>query len=163
LKSFTNLTIAAFLTSYLFFTVGLAYFICNYKVVSKISVPYSLVLSGVETGLIGLPTTHDIECVNWLLENDNDTAIIADYNGRRLLISYLPSERMYILRQGYRQRPVRETDYNRYYIFFTEWNTENRLYIRTKAAGLRIAEKLKEPDLPIAFQRGEAKIYEKEK
>ena len=54
--------------------------------IDKLDTPYNFALSADRTGLVGLFTTDDVACAEWLAENtDYVSPIYADINGFLLL------------------------------------------------------------------------------
>jgi uncharacterized membrane protein len=119
---------------YLVFTSGLYYWASGCKVTDKLVTPYSLALSAEETGLAGIATKSDIDCVNWLLEkSDKNLKIAGDTNGHCILMGYFEEGRRIILLEPFHGE-------EHCYLFLTHQDTESGLFILpdNMGEGLRV-------------------------
>jgi len=144
--------IPSILIIYILFTFGVVFEATKSDQINKLDIPYSIALSAKRTGVAGIYTKGDVECVKWLAENtDRNTKIVADMNGKNLLTGYVENVP--------RLRPTVYASYysfdnipNRCYILVTNWNAKYNKWIKGCGTGLR--EQL---DLPFLF--GVKEVY----
>jgi hypothetical protein len=155
------------------------------KNTSKVITPFSWALSAEKTGLIGLATQDDINCVNWIInKSDQSMKIMGDSNAVFLLNGYmelLPDTWIVLGREDRLLTIHAVKRVEKGYIFLTDWNTRHERYIETSDVGLRKSLPLSVNDgilffvgfnensenIPVycyvkeAYRSGNAVIYEK--
>lgn len=125
---------ALLLLVYLVFTSGLFYWLSECEVTNSLVTPFSWALSDRERGLTPIATKGDIDCVHWLIDNeDKNSVTMGDSNGSYLL-------------RGWVVPPVAAIDfvesnpkstYGTLYIFLTDWNVRYGKYTYCTNVGLR--------------------------
>lgn len=134
----STITITIILLVYFMFTSGIVYEATKTKAIDYWDSPYSVALSAERTGLVGIATKEDIECIKWLAnESNQDLMIVSGYNGRQICAAYMPVYPRLINVVG-NAPPT----FNRFpahcYMFITTWNTQHEQYIEPLEAGLRV-------------------------
>ena len=166
---------------YFIFTSGCVYWVTGCQETEKFITPYSYALSGKETGIVGVTTKADMDCVKWLLEESDKTIEIAgDTNVIFLVGGYFES---YYIDED-RFVPIESFDKeDRCYLFLNEWNMEHGKYLLSSDVGLREQykfwigngiifyecfnskniERVEVRSIPITevYRSGNARIYEK--
>ena len=143
----TSIIICALSLAYFAMTSGLVFEVAKCQSTGSINVPYSIVLSGERTGILGIYNTNDVACARWLAENGKELPIVADYNGFALLMDFY-----------FRNTPPKSA--NAYYLFLTTWNTQHQKMVIGSQPGLRTYDPL--PNLEGAtevFRKGDAIVY----
>jgi len=127
---------------YFAFTSGLVYWLMQYQNTYDLVIPFSWALSAEDTGLTGIATKDDLNCVQWLMnESDKNIKIVSDSNGTYLLSGYLELiPDVCIDAWGSDDRMV--SIYGMYkcdsaYLFLTSWNTKHGKLIETSDVGMR--------------------------
>jgi uncharacterized membrane protein len=144
--------VVSILLVYFVFTSGLWFWATDCKNTSRITTPFSWALSAERTGLTGIATQDDMDCVDWILhKSDQSMKVMADSNAVFLLSGYmelLPDTWIILGREDrlLSMQAVRKTDKG--YIFLTDWNTRNERYIEPTDVGLR-------KSLPLSISNGE--------
>ena len=143
-----TITVCVLLLAYFLFTSGLVFAGTQASMSGKIDMPYSIALSGEDSGVLGIFTEDDIACAHWLAGND-DMPIRADYNGVALLLGHTDEYERF---GGW--------DSESHYLFLTSWNVEYGKMVVGASPALRTYQPL--PDLNgavEAFRRGDAAVY----
>ena len=126
---------------YFVFTSGLYYWLSDCQSTTAIITPYSWALSAEETGLTGVYTQGDIDCVEWLVnESNQDLVIGCDSNALYLLSGYVVLVPGTWELYGRRDRlavMMEVPDLGHCYIFLREWNIEQGKYITPTGVGAR--------------------------
>lgn len=127
---------------YFIFTSGFFYWASGEKETTKMVTPFSWALSAKDKGFTGIATKSDMDCVNWLLnESKQDMYIVCDSNALFLISGYhelLPDT---WLQYGREDRLIIMMEMSKLeencYLFLTDWNIKNNLYITCTDVGLR--------------------------
>jgi uncharacterized membrane protein len=126
---------------YFFFTSGLFYWAIQYNKTQELIIPFSWALSAEDTGLTGVATKDDMECMNWLInESDDKSKIIADSNSIYLVSGYMELIPDTWAMYGREDRFVTFHNLYKYkdaYIFISSWNAKHGKMIETSDVGLR--------------------------
>lgn len=141
------------LLSYFVFTSGLVYEIMGSNVTDKLIIPFSYGLSGERTGLAGVHTQDDINCVLWIKENQA-YPVLGDYNGRNLLVGYVKKSNTY----GDVMLPYMTEDF---YYLMRSWNIEHQKMIGgQQISGVRMMVDLQDmSDWKEVYRSGNSVVY----
>jgi uncharacterized membrane protein len=126
---------------YFAFTSGFLYWVTQYNKTLDLVIPFSWALSAEDTGLTGVATKDDLNCVQWLInESDKKVKIVADSNVIYLISGYLELVPDTWAMYGREDRFV--TFHSLYklddfYIMVSSWNTRHGKMIETSDVGLR--------------------------
>lgn len=146
-----TIIVVSILLVYFVFTSGLWFWATDTKDTSSVITPFSWALSAERTGLTGIAGQDDINCVNWIInESDQSMKIMGDSNAIFLLNGYMELLPDTWIILGREDRLLTIHAINRVdkgYIFLTRWNTEYERYIEPTDVGLR-------KSLPLAVQNG---------
>jgi uncharacterized membrane protein len=148
----TTWIVTTILLVYFIFTSGLWFWATDCKDTSKITTPFSWALSAEKTGLTGIATQDDINCVDWILhESDQSMKVMGDSNAVFLLNGYmelLPDTWIILGREDRLLTIHAISKVDKGYLFLTDWNTRNERYIEPTDVGLR-------KSLPLSISNGE--------
>ena len=150
---------------YFVFTSGIVFKINGNEAINNLDIPYSFALSGQETGAVGIFTSDDIECAEWLVKDScKILPIVSDINGHLLLRSLIEDESRIITENGGIYF-LEMKHFDQCYIFVTTWNTVNRKFLEGDrlGAGLRGRYDLPRLDYEEIYRRGQSVVYLKEK
>lgn len=139
--------------SYFVFTSGTVYEAMGSNVTDTFIVPFSYALSGERTGLAGVHTQDDINCVLWIKEH-KAYPILADYNGRNLLVSIVKKSNTY----GNIMLPYMTESF---YYLMRSWNTQNKKMIGgQQISGVRTMVDLPDmSDWEEVYRSGDSVVY----
>jgi hypothetical protein len=132
---------------YFTFTSGMVYELFKCESTNRMVIPYSIPLSAERTGLSGIFTKDDMNCMRWVIEHSDGLNIIADYNVSLLVTGYLGKVKDY--------SAIAEDKY----IFVSDWNARHKEYVEGSGLGLRIRHPLPENLGEVVYQSGKATIY----
>jgi uncharacterized membrane protein len=128
---------------YFIFTSGLWFWISDCKDTTKIITPFSYSLSGEKTGLVGITTQGDLDCIDWILnKSDQSLKVMVDSNAVYLLTGHLEKFLATWVIYGKEDRLLTLNaipKMRKGYIFLTSWNTKYGKYIEPSDVGLRRA------------------------
>ena len=145
---------------YFLFTSGFIFEATKSESTEKLDLPFSYGLSAERTGIIGVATQDDLNCLNWINENwDGKSHVIGDYNSYCLIQSWVTNYFSLSNNLRYGTLVALPKDC---YIFISSWNGENQKYIEPSGVGLRWQFPLPEIKQPIAYQSGKALVYLKQ-
>jgi uncharacterized membrane protein len=103
--------------------------------------PFSWALSAEDTGLTGIATKDDMNCVNWLLnESSKSVKIVGDSNAVYLISGYSELIPDTWAKYGREDRLVTMLGLPKLkdgYIFLTDWNMRHKKTIECSDVGLR--------------------------
>lgn len=145
------------LLSYFAFTSGAIYEAMGSNTTDVFVVPFSYALSGERTGLAGIHTQDDINCAIWIRDN-KAYPVVADYNGRNLLVGYVKKSNTY----GNIVLPHMTEDF---YYLMRSWNIEHQKMIGgPQISGVRIMVDLPDmSDWKEVYRSGKAVVYKVER
>lgn len=136
-----TIIVSSILLVYYIFTSGLWFFLTDCQEISKLTTPFSWALSAERTGLTGIATKDDINCVKWLLyKSDPKIKITGDSNAIFMITGYteLISDTWAAIGREDRLKTLYALPKEKEsYIFLTSWNTRHKRYIETVDVGLR--------------------------
>lgn len=129
------------LFAYFVFSSGLFYWASGCQETKKLVTPFSWALSAEDTGLTGVATENDLDCVYWLAnESDQSLEIACDSNALFLLSGYIELIPLAWEQYGRYDRLVMMMEMPKKkecYLFLTEWNIKHGKYITCTEVGLR--------------------------
>lgn len=135
------IVITSIILIYFVFTSGFLYWITQYNQTLNLVIPFSWALSAEDTGLTGIATKDDLNCVQWLInDSDKKAKIIADSNAIYLISGYLeliPDTWAQYGREDRLQTIFGLYKQNNPYIFLTDWNVRHNKLIECSDVGLR--------------------------
>lgn len=133
--------VSSILVVYFIFTSGLWFFLTDCQEIGKLTTPFSWALSAKRTGLTGIATQDDLNCVKWILKESNQELKVAgDSNVIFMLTGYtefIPDTWAVVNREDRLKTLYAIPKEKQAYIFLTSWNTEHEKYIETADVGLR--------------------------
>jgi len=134
--------ITILLIVYFVFCSGFVFEVTKSEATDKVSMPYSIPFSAERTGIAGIYTQSDVDCVKWYVEHGNkDLKFVGDCNGRRLAISFI-SEIPHLRDNFVNPAPNYDSIPDHCYIFVTDWNYRNQKYVKHGGIGLRFIREL---------------------
>lgn len=163
--------VASLLLVYYLFTSGLVFKLNTVQGISSVETPYSFALSSEDTGIVGVYTSDDINCAQWLVNDSDPTVpIVSDINGHVLLRSLIKNEKriMWGNKDDFYEGAIRGSyfsdiaHYEKCYIFVTTWNTNHQTYIEggQLGAGLRVSNPLPKFENEV-YRSSKAVVYAK--
>ena len=132
------------LLPYYVFTSGFFYWASGSEETKQFIMPFNYALSAEDTGLVAIATKSDMDCVNWLANDSDQSLKIACGSNAMFLLSGHTELLFEDLRTWYPSRDEHRliaiwllANTDRCYIFLTEWNTEHEQYVFCTDVGLR--------------------------
>jgi hypothetical protein len=156
-----NGVIITLLIIYYLFTSGFIYEVIQKVPNGAADIPYSIGLSGERTGLGGILTQDDLNCLEWINSNHLvlPMGLTGDYNSYIIFSSYSTIQFDHYLNYRWGLMTSIPDDC---YIFIYSWSAKHNKYIESSGVGTRVQMDLPEIKQPIGFQSGNAKVYVKQ-
>ena len=146
---------------YALFTSGIVYAVTGESNTLTLDIPFSLAISGEQSGLSGVFYKDDIECAKWIADNKQDKIVVADYNGILLLRSYIPLNTQIENMNTYMRLEKDKDVPSNVYVFCTSWNTKHGEYVTAAAVALRSVVKIDYTGMTEVHRIGDAIVYER--
>lgn len=125
------------------FTSGFWFWLSDCKDTSRITTPFAYSLSAEKTGLVGITTQSDLDCIDWILnKSDQSMKVMVDSNAVFLMTGHLEKFQATWIVYGKADRLLSLfaiAKFQNGYIFLTDWNTRHERYIEPSDIGLRNA------------------------